>query len=341
MEFKATKTRGPMYVLSPFLLYVAGVVVVELVLALLFLGFSFLSERSGLTVLISIDHFLFNNEELIIPAVAGLIKIPHFLKDFYREDWEYRVEAKPALGGQYRFNMEEAKAWAGIKGLLSSFGRIAGPGLIVALSLSTAIFFNFLTGHIASALHMRLMAVDIISDVGGVGGPGSALELMGGHTSLGKLSPLMLIFSTIIAAPLIEELVFRGVLFQRLRDNHGFMFSAALSSAAFGIIHFNLLQGIFGFFMGMIFAFIYERQHRLSASVLAHMSVNILEALMLVPGLAPVYEVINSSAVISLAVMLSAGALGIIFLAVMKKSMPGKEYIVFSHLKDAGMQGGK
>ena len=82
-----------------------------------------------------------------------------------------------------------------------------------------------------------------------------------------------------ILAPVSEELIFRGLIFRRSRDYVGFMWAAVCSGLFFGIYHGNLTQGIFAFFMGMLFAAIYEHYGTLWAPIVAHMANNIFATL--------------------------------------------------------------
>ncbi len=329
---KIQRTRGIKYVLSPFLLYIAGVVVVELGLSIAFMLFAMAAERSGSQLLIAIDHFLYVNEEILIPAIAGLIKIPHFLRDYYREDWEYRVEKEKGLAGEYVFNMHEAGLWKGKKGILKSFQEAGRPLVIVLLAVSACVFFNLAVNRVMSYLHVAYSGMAYITDVGGVGGPGSAVHVTGGDTIRGVTNLWVVIFGTVIVAPVVEELVFRGVIFRRMRDNHGFLISAVVGSAAFGLIHFNLVQGIFGFFMGLVFSFIYERTHRLTAPIIAHASANVLNVLMLLPATKGVFELLGSNAAYVVLIFCVSGILCLVFLAVLRRRTQTVEYVPYSHV---------
>lgn len=76
------------------------------------------------------------------------------------------------------------------------------------------------------------------------------------------------------AAPLGEELLFRGVLFRRMRTWCGFLPAAVITSLIFALFHGNILQGAYGFFMGMIFAFGYERLRTIWVPVWMHAAAN-------------------------------------------------------------------
>ena len=84
-----------------------------------------------------------------------------------------------------------------------------------------------------------------------------------------------LIFWMGIVAPFAEEVVFRWLVFLRMRDNLRLITAALLSGLAFGIYHMNLMQGVYAAIMGIIFALILEWRGNLLASILLHMGANI------------------------------------------------------------------
>lgn len=87
------------------------------------------------------------------------------------------------------------------------------------------------------------------------------------------------ILSLGILVPISEELVFRGLLFQRLREKGSYMQAAVFSSVVFGLMHMNMVQMLYGFVMGMLLAYVYEKYGSVKAPALAHMSMNIMSVL--------------------------------------------------------------
>lgn len=79
-----------------------------------------------------------------------------------------------------------------------------------------------------------------------------------------------------VGIPIAEELVFRGLVFGKAREDRPFFQSAVLSALLFGIYHGNVLQGIYGFFMGILFAWVMERKKTVLAPVFMHMSANLV-----------------------------------------------------------------
>lgn len=82
-----------------------------------------------------------------------------------------------------------------------------------------------------------------------------------------------------VLIPVSEELVFRGLLFQRLRERGTYMQAAMFSAFVFGLMHMNMVQMIYGFVMGMMLAYVYEKYGSVKAPVAAHMAMNILSVL--------------------------------------------------------------
>lgn len=78
-----------------------------------------------------------------------------------------------------------------------------------------------------------------------------------------------------IVAPLAEEIIFRWLVFLRMRDNLRVFTAAALSGLLFGMYHMNLIQGVYATIMGTFFALILEWRGNLLASVLLHIGANI------------------------------------------------------------------
>ena len=79
-----------------------------------------------------------------------------------------------------------------------------------------------------------------------------------------------------ILMPTCEELVYRGLVYKRLRYTSPFWAAALYSSLVFAFTHGNLVQGLYGFIMGMMFCYVYEKYGSVKAPILAHITANIL-----------------------------------------------------------------
>lgn len=82
-----------------------------------------------------------------------------------------------------------------------------------------------------------------------------------------------------ILIPIVEELVFRGLMYKRLRYSMSFMRAASYSALAFGIFHGNLVQMLYALVLGMLFAYLYEKYGSVKAPILAHIVMNLVSVI--------------------------------------------------------------
>lgn len=78
-----------------------------------------------------------------------------------------------------------------------------------------------------------------------------------------------------IVSPFAEEVVFRGILFNRMRKDFPKGMAILLSGVLFGLYHGNMVQGIYGTLMGVLMAYLYERMGRFEIPCLFHMAANL------------------------------------------------------------------
>ena len=76
-------------------------------------------------------------------------------------------------------------------------------------------------------------------------------------------------------AAAVEELLMRGLLYQRLRDMMQAGAAIFWSALIFGISHGNIVQGVYAFLLGMFFAWLKERFGTILIPIAAHMSANL------------------------------------------------------------------
>ena len=78
-----------------------------------------------------------------------------------------------------------------------------------------------------------------------------------------------------IIGPICEELIYRGLIYRRIRDYLGVYWAAVLSGVLFGISHGNLTQGVFTALFGIVLALIYEHYGSMKANITAHITNNV------------------------------------------------------------------
>lgn len=86
---------------------------------------------------------------------------------------------------------------------------------------------------------------------------------------------LLEIFATCLLAPLLEETLYRGVVYTRLREWFGTGPAMVLSALLFGLMHFNIVQLIYAGIFGLLLAFVMEK-YGLRAAVLTHAAGNLI-----------------------------------------------------------------
>ncbi len=83
-----------------------------------------------------------------------------------------------------------------------------------------------------------------------------------------------------ILTPIAEELVFRGLIFKRMREVLNRKRAILISALIFGIYHGNLVQAVYGGVLGALLAYAYEKYGSLKAPILAHMVLNLTSVIL-------------------------------------------------------------
>ena len=87
-------------------------------------------------------------------------------------------------------------------------------------------------------------------------------------------SPAWLFVVGAIVAPIVEEIFFRGFLFQGFRQKYGWMPALFLSSAIFGAAHLDPVSLIPTFVLGCVLAVVYHRSNSVWPGILLHAAIN-------------------------------------------------------------------
>ncbi len=145
-------------------------------------------------------------------------------------------------------------SWHLAGGRNMSFGTLL-LGLIACLG----------TGYIGNMIGTILMAVwDLAFGTSSVNPVVDAVYEM----NLG-----MTVLSTVIVAPIMEELMFRKLMIDRLIP-YGQKFAVVVSGISFGLFHGNFFQFFYACMLGMILAYFYSSTGKLRYSIFLHMCLN-------------------------------------------------------------------
>ncbi|MDO4520003.1 MAG: CPBP family intramembrane metalloprotease [Eubacteriales bacterium] len=84
----------------------------------------------------------------------------------------------------------------------------------------------------------------------------------------------ILIFSMGIIAPITEEVIFRWLVYRRMREYSSTFWAIVISSVLFGAYHGNLLQFLYATLLGIMFALLYEKTQSKLCPILLHIGAN-------------------------------------------------------------------
>ena len=87
-------------------------------------------------------------------------------------------------------------------------------------------------------------------------------------------SPLWFFIVGAVFAPLVEEIFFRGFLFQGFRARYGWTTAMLLSAAVFAVAHLDFVVLIPTFILGCLLAYVYHRSNSIWPSIILHFLVN-------------------------------------------------------------------
>lgn len=85
---------------------------------------------------------------------------------------------------------------------------------------------------------------------------------------------VLMIFSVVILAPILEEYLFRGILFAELKKSP--KAKIIITALTFAIYHLNLIQGLNTLFIGLVLGYIYYCRRNIKEVILVHMVNNLV-----------------------------------------------------------------
>lgn len=85
----------------------------------------------------------------------------------------------------------------------------------------------------------------------------------------------LLYLSTVVLAPIAEEVVFRGLMYRGLKKGMPRIFAAALSSAMFAVLHGTIMWMLYTFLLALLLVWLYEKTQSLWACMACHTAFNV------------------------------------------------------------------
>lgn len=81
--------------------------------------------------------------------------------------------------------------------------------------------------------------------------------------------------TAVVMAPVLEEIVFRGLMYTRLKKGLPIIAAAIITSLTFGTVHGTIIWAVYTFIFSLVLIWVFERFQSLTACILLHMAYNL------------------------------------------------------------------
>ncbi|OIJ16216.1 CAAX protease family protein [Anaerobacillus arseniciselenatis] len=125
----------------------------------------------------------------------------------------------------------------------------------------TGIFMAFAAQYFAVLIEMSVFGIE----------PGSENTEM--IVEMAKATPALILVVAVIG-PILEEIIFRMIIFGSLYKRFNFWIAAIFSSVIFAAVHMDFEHLLVYTFMGIVFAFLYVKTKRIIVPIIAHVALN-------------------------------------------------------------------
>lgn len=171
----------------------------------------------------------------------------------------------------------------------------AGNSIIIAGAILVAVACQFL-GEFLIEIFAKIFPAWVVLYK-------ESLESIGLSMTGGNLdAPILLIAYTVIFAPIMEELAFRGIALKNALKGLPATAAIVMTSLLFSMIHGSYLQMAYTFLFAMILAYIYTKTERIYICILIHILFNGISMFI------PKYINIGNSPIFSFIILLTSMA---------------------------------
>ncbi|WP_404451231.1 CPBP family intramembrane metalloprotease [Virgibacillus necropolis] len=141
----------------------------------------------------------------------------------------------------------------------------AKPGSIV-LWIVAGVFMAYIAQYIAATIEIQLLGIE--------SGSANTQQII----DITRAAPIFMIIPALIA-PIVEEIIFRKIIFGNFYKRMNFFLAALLSALVFGIIHGEPQHILIYSSMGFVFAYLYVKTKRILVPIFVHMALNSISVL--------------------------------------------------------------
>ena len=228
------------YILKPFIFYMVIKTVALLLLSMLAISFPFAVVSEWISL-----HS--NQVNAVINAVASIIGVVFLMNDFLKE-----VETTGEIDIDTGV-IKQLLAWIR-NGIKADRDKTVVLAIAASLGITSSLAFNILAGmiQIQSPRYEKVEAIQY------------SVPIWLGLILYGIISPF------------VEEIVFRGLTYNRMRRFFGTPLSVIVTALLFAGFHGNLAQFLYALCMGVLLALCYEWVKSFAAPLVFHMAANIV-----------------------------------------------------------------
>lgn len=228
------------YILKPFIFYMVIKTVALLLLSMLVISFPFAVVSEWISL-----HS--NQVNAVINAVASIIGVVFLMNDFLKE-----VETTGEIDIDTGV-IKQLLAWIR-NGIKEDRDKAVVLAITASLGITSSLAFNILAGiiQIQSPRYEKVEAIQY------------SVPIWLGLILYGIISPF------------VEEIVFRGLTYNRMRRFFGIPLSVIVTALLFAGFHGNLAQFLYALCMGVLLALCYEWVKSFAAPLVFHMAANIV-----------------------------------------------------------------
>lgn len=105
--------------------------------------------------------------------------------------------------------------------------------------------------------------------------PEEMLEAYAEESQVLTGSTLTVVLSNMIIAPIVEEMIFRGLILSRLKRAVPIVWAVLISSLIFGLAHGQIVWMVYAFVLGLVLSIVAIQTESVAAAIVLHMVFNI------------------------------------------------------------------
>ncbi|MFS4418826.1 lysostaphin resistance A-like protein [Maribacter sp. 2307ULW6-5] len=90
-----------------------------------------------------------------------------------------------------------------------------------------------------------------------------------------SIDTIYLYMKALLIGPILEKVLYRKIIFSKIKENHSTMFALLFSSFLFALVHLDLENFLQFFLIGILYGYVYYKTDSVICSILFHSLVNL------------------------------------------------------------------